>query len=298
MPNWTAHVGGAYLIARPWGKNNLRFFLLGAVLPDLLARIETLVFYYLKADFFRSYPLEAFHTPLGTLLLSLLIALFTDKPKKICGLLFAGGMSHFFMDMLENKMANLGAYLFFPFSYRAFQFNLFPQIGPWLYMSWTAFCFILLYAVWEKKRNLIQLRFNTPWKRFFCSLAAVLILPYITAPGFNAHDQTLQLIENPAAFEGKTVGFHISEVVNEEPLVISERFHEFSVVTEQKFKTGEWISIEGVYKNGKIYPSRIQRELGVTIKSLLSLPALILFPFLWWDWRKLPFLKKKGKILT
>ncbi|MBI5787943.1 MAG: metal-dependent hydrolase [Candidatus Schekmanbacteria bacterium] len=289
MPDWTIHVGGAYILGRPWWKENLRFFLLGAILPDIFARIEAVLNDLFHADVFSHYSMESFHTPLMIFFVCILIALFTSQPKISCGLLFGGSMLHFFMDMLEKKVAGFGTPMLFPFSYTPFQIGLVHLYGPWLYLGWIFSLFILLYAVWEGKQQDIILQpaaKKTLWA--FLLLSMILIVPYFTHTLFEEHNVGFsQFYKNPSAFEGKTVGIHSAEVINENPMIIHEQFKDFTLVTDQHFKKGTWVSLEGVYRDGRIYPGYIQKEQGIVSKSLLSLPALLLFPFLWWDWRKL-----------
>jgi len=286
MPDWTTHLGGAYLAARPWGKRDLRFFLLGALLPDFFARLESLALDLLQVNFFADYAIGAFHTPLLIFLLSALLALFSSQPKRCCRLIFSGGLFHLFLDMLESKVAHFGEYLLFPFSYRLFQFNLLPPTGTWLYVIWGFSLLILLYAAWEKKENILCLRPKASWPKVLGLLTLILLIPWLTSPIFEAHNAGYgQFLEDPAAFEGQQVSLYVSQVVSEDPLTVAELSRRFPLVTSRRFKKGEWISLEGIYRQGKIYPRRIQRELGVAAKSLLSLPALLLFPLLWWDWR-------------
>lgn len=290
MPNWTTHLGGAYIVARPWGKRDLRFFLLGSILPDFIARIEALNLDMFDVNLFHNYSMGAFHTPFMSLLISLIIAQFSNNAKKTCLLIFAGSLFHFFMDMLETKVSHFGTYLLYPFSYRNFQLNVFPRIGPWVYLSWAVCLCILLYAVWEKKQNITVFKPCAYWPVVIGLTVVVLVLPYATNSSFEAHNAGfIQFIKHPNKFEGQKISLHVSQVVSEDPATIKEHRREFPIILGQniKLKKGEWISLEGVYKKGKIYIDRIQGELGVTTKSLLSLPALLLFPIVWWDWRSL-----------
>ena len=50
-------------MARPWGKRDLRFFLLGALLPDFFARLESLALDLLQVNLFADYAMGGFSHP-------------------------------------------------------------------------------------------------------------------------------------------------------------------------------------------------------------------------------------------
>lgn len=96
--------------------------LLGAVLPDILSRIPSVLFPFQSKI---RWAQAALHTPMALLLICLLVSLFFQEKLRIniFKYLFIGSSTHFLLDLLQKSLTT-GCFLFFPFSFDSFSFSL------------------------------------------------------------------------------------------------------------------------------------------------------------------------------
>ena len=146
MPDLITHLSISYFLNTP--IKIFRYsalFYAGAVLPDLASRAVSIPYHPAE---FALYPL---HTPLGIVLLCLLLSFFfaEEGRKQVFVSLVAGASLHLFLDLFQKHLQP-GYALLFPFSWRAFEFGLFwPETIVSLVPLW-----ILIIGVMEffKKR--------------------------------------------------------------------------------------------------------------------------------------------------
>ena len=120
MPDLITHLSVSYLFNKP--LKAIRYstlFYCGAVLPDLATRAVSIPYHPAE---FAVYPL---HTPLGVVLLCLLLSFFFAEAerKQVFISLIAGSSLHLFLDLFQKHMQP-GYTLLFPFSWKAFEFGL------------------------------------------------------------------------------------------------------------------------------------------------------------------------------
>jgi hypothetical protein len=280
MPDWITHLGGGYLLYRPISRKDIRLFLLGAILPDFFSRGTSILEDVFHLVWPRYYQLEAFHTPLMLFLVAVFVALFNTNFLRCLGLVFSGSLLHLVLDMNDTKLAGFGQLLLYPFSYKTYQLNLVNYQG-WGYYLVVICLFILLIS------HVPELRINSSTFRLqrigwaIPMLALILILPYATWQQFWRHNVGYIVFRHyPDRFENQEVAIIFSRVISDKPLVVEEYNRNFELVTDRQFQTEDWISVRGMYRQGKIYPERIKLESGRE-KIWLSLIGLLLFPFLW-----------------
>lgn len=129
MPDWLTHVlvGWGIFNLLTLRKSDIEPFrpaiIVGSVLPDLW--YVRMIIFPLGIDL--SWYLYVLHTPIGSVLMSLLIGLIFLKEnvwKRGTLFLIIGAIIHLILDVML-KHINGGHYIFFPFSLRVFELDLF-----------------------------------------------------------------------------------------------------------------------------------------------------------------------------
>jgi hypothetical protein len=135
MPDLLSHVAIAYGVQRCTGKLlSTPWVLMGTILPDVLSRSFHILFPSVSWFFI------PFHTPAGLLLLSALISEFFSAPMRrlVFLSLIGGGSLHLFLDLFQRHSGG-GYYLFFPFSWRKFEFGFIsPDASLYLLPVWLS----------------------------------------------------------------------------------------------------------------------------------------------------------------
>jgi hypothetical protein len=135
MPDLLTHVAIAYGVQRCSSKLfSTSWFLVGTILPDVMTRPFNILFPSMNWFFM------PFHTPAGFLLLSALISeFFSASMRRLVFLSLVGGaFLHLFLDLFQ-KHSGGGYYLFFPFSWRKFEFGLIsPEASLYLFPVWLS----------------------------------------------------------------------------------------------------------------------------------------------------------------
>lgn len=120
MPDLITHLSFSYFINKPFRiLRNSTLFYCGAVLPDLATRVFSIPYHPAE------YALGPLHTPLGIVLLCLLLSFFFAEAerKQVFVSLIAGSSLHLFLDLFQKHMQP-GYRLLFPFSWKTFEFGL------------------------------------------------------------------------------------------------------------------------------------------------------------------------------
>ena len=271
MPDWVIHIGAGYLLARIIDKEEVSLALVGAILPDVISRFEGIMIDFFHLYIFENYSFGCFHTPFMLACMSLAIALFTVRPGRAFSVVFGMCLLHIFLDMLEVHVPGVGVLLFWPISYQPYSFDIFYFKGIGYLLVYGLFLLVLLSALIQK-RSIPKIR----WTKKHLSWALPVIIfvfmfPFYASPLMYEHNVgDVQFLNNPKDWDGKKVSLHVSRVISSNPVVVEEREHRFELVTEQKFQVGDWISVYGTYRKGKITPEITIRETGTYQKSFLS----------------------------
>jgi hypothetical protein len=132
MPDLLTHLLAAHAVrrlpeiklGRLFDLRLVTFFLLGAILPDLLNRPFTIV----TGQLWVSWLTMPTHTPVGCLLLCYIIAMlvpFQAERKSLFIAMFLGCGLHFGLDILQRHIGGGGYFWLFPFSWQRFHVPLF-----------------------------------------------------------------------------------------------------------------------------------------------------------------------------
>ena len=141
MPDLMTHLIFGLILAELFGIRKKSLVVIGALLPDLIAKMD-LVIFYLGIERFISFTL--FHTPAMVFLLSILIArLFRYSKFKTVILINLGSLSHFLIDLTMKHFTPVGTRLFFPLTSKNYYVGLiWPEQSIYLLLV-----SILLYAI-------------------------------------------------------------------------------------------------------------------------------------------------------
>jgi len=126
MPDWTTHVIAGWITGKAT-KMNVALVVVGSLLPDLF-KIQ-LIFNALKINTHGF--LNPLHTPIGTILIALLIATLFPQIKEAFLFLIAGTSTHYFLDFFLEHVTG-GMKLLFPFSWREYQIHLVSSDNYWV----------------------------------------------------------------------------------------------------------------------------------------------------------------------
>ncbi len=148
MPDWLTHSLVGWMIGKTF-QRDVSILMIGSLLPDLI-KIQ-LAFTWTKtvhASFFT--PL---HTPIGSILIAGIIALFFIEAKSIFFLLSLGLCSHFLLDFFLVHVSG-GMMLLFPLSWDEWQIYLIRSDNYWVTVVtlFCSLCFYLLYEMDKKKK--------------------------------------------------------------------------------------------------------------------------------------------------
>ncbi len=141
MPDWMSHLLIGLIVAELFNIRKKSLVVLGALMPDLIAKFFLLFFYF---GFWSNVGLDSFHTPVVCFLLAILIApLFRhDKIKTV--LLISVGLATHFLPDLTMRHFTAGMRMFFPFSMRLYRIDLiWPEQSIYvLIVSFIVYVFI------------------------------------------------------------------------------------------------------------------------------------------------------------
>lgn len=120
MPDWMSHLLIGLIVAELFGIRKKSLVLLGALMPDLIAKFFLLFFYL---GFWNNIGLDSFHTPIMCFLLAILISpLFMYDKIRTIFLVSIGLITHFLSDLIIRHFES-GIRLFFPFYMRFYRLD-------------------------------------------------------------------------------------------------------------------------------------------------------------------------------
>ncbi len=143
MPDWTTHVIAGWLTGKAI-KRDVTIVVVGSLLPDVF-KIQ-LLFDFLKIDTHGFF--DPLHTPIGTILVALLISLLFEMHKLAFFLLLVGASTHYFLDFFLIHVSD-GIRLFFPLSWKGYQIHAISSGNYWVTMIAVALA-IIFYFLFKK----------------------------------------------------------------------------------------------------------------------------------------------------
>ncbi|MBD3224268.1 MAG: hypothetical protein GF313_06025 [Caldithrix sp.] len=148
MPDTFTHIA-LPTIARRWIKRPLSMplVLIGTVLPDYFREI----FGLLMPDLYGAATM-IFHTPIGVVFSSMLVAAFFDQRQRstVWVSVIGGQLIHLLFDFIQGYLCGGSLYWLFPY-FKPFHLGLFPVTGwPYVFaVSMTLFVLYIGYSVWR-----------------------------------------------------------------------------------------------------------------------------------------------------
>jgi len=283
MPDWVVHLGFAYIMARLIKLRDLKLFFLGSILPD----IGRVALYF--TDFAHLNPISSssyvavFHTPFMAALVALVISSFSENFKKCWVLIFLGAIFHLALDLTQYRIGN-GVLLFYPISFKQFYLNLFWSGDNVSLLLRALSIGILVICLVEKRPVGSPLSLKAPnLKIAFPLILVVLVISLSTTSLMMKHNvDYLDFFAHPQKWEGKKIELYKAKVISTNPVIIRDMGVMLELVSSERFREGDRICIEGIYKEGRIFPSFIHRYRGPS-KSVVSLVGLLFFVLVWTD---------------
>ncbi|MBF0368275.1 MAG: hypothetical protein HQL52_02360 [Magnetococcales bacterium] len=158
MPDLFVHFASGYLVAPKLGLQGRReaVFVVGALLPDFLARIPIVVldeFFQLNTLWF----FLSFHTPAALLVSCYFLAMLFPQAQRrdYFGWLFSGALLHQCLDLMQGQFHEGTYMLFFPFSFKTTELRLFHNDAG-IYL----FPLLMMAVVWSHRQRKRLSHFN------------------------------------------------------------------------------------------------------------------------------------------
>jgi len=150
MPDLMSHLLIGLILAEMLNVKKKSIVVLGALVPDILAKIH-LAYFYVGIE--QPLTFVHFHTPLMAFLLSVVIApLFQYKMFTTILYFNMGSISHFLADFPIKHFTEVGTIFFFPFSTKGYTLNwVWPEQSIYIFIT-TLLVYLLIKAV--KAKNL------------------------------------------------------------------------------------------------------------------------------------------------
>lgn len=283
MPDWVVHLGFAYIMARLIKLRDLKLFFLGSILPD----IGRVALYF--TDLAHLNPISSssyvavFHTPFMAALVASVISSFSKNFKKCWVLIFLGAIFHLALDLTQYRIGN-GILLFYPISFKQFYLNLFWSGDNVSLLLRALSIGILVICLLEKRPVGSPLSLKAPnLKIAFPLILVLLVISLSTTSLMMKHNvDYLDFFAHPQKWEGKKIELYKAKVISTNPVIIRDMGVMLELVSSERFRKGDRICIEGIYKEGRIFPSFIHRYRGPS-KSVVSLVGLLFFVLVWTD---------------
>src|SRR6056297_3385410 len=146
MPDWVFHIGLTFILLKIFRQTDIRWFLLGAILPDTVAMAAYVIVDYGSAvipldPLWAHTCLHMYHTPYIMLLSAGICGLLSSDFKKVFFAVTAGSFFHIFCDLFQ-KTAGGGSAVLFPFYIKNFSLQVFWY--PFKYTTLINISFILI----------------------------------------------------------------------------------------------------------------------------------------------------------
>ena len=283
MPDWLVHLGFAYIMARLIKLRDLKLFFLGSLLPDI-SRIALYFtdFAHLNHISSSSY-FAVFHTPFMAALVASVISSFSKNFKKCFFLIFLGAIFHLALDLTQYRIGNC-VLIFYPFSFRQLYFNLFWSGDNVSLLLRILSIGVLVICLLEKRPVGSPLSLKTANLKIVVPLILlVLFIPlFTTSLMLKNNVDYLAFFAHPQKWERKKVELYKAKVISTNPVIVREKGVTFELVGSEKLREGDRICIEGIYKEGRIFPVFIHRYRGPS-KLMVSLVGLLFFILVWID---------------
>jgi hypothetical protein len=147
MPDLLTHILIAWTLAELFNIQKKSIVILGAILPDIIYKISilNLFFNFGLSPNYLTFGLLPFHSPIGLIIVSILLCYFFIYPKiKFFLIISLGWTSHILIDLFNKHYLMKQTYLFAPFSFKAVEFGLFWQDEYILPLVISSFLLILV----------------------------------------------------------------------------------------------------------------------------------------------------------
>jgi hypothetical protein len=283
MPDWVTHLGTTYLGTRMAGVREVQLVLLGSILPDVILPSFVLIdLWHLPVSLELFAYLLSFHTLAVVLLLAGAVAVLYIQPLRCFLLICCGAAAHFVLDTFETDI-DCGLRVFSPFSFRSWS-------PGWLAPGRTLSTVLLIVsaltlALAVRRRSYLAKVAFRPTRQKLCGALTLttlaFLVPYtIREQVVNHNVHSLAFLANPSAWQEHSVDLCFSEVISKSPLQVKELDRQFELVTTEALDIGQRVSVRGVYRDGKIYPARLQIHAGF-FEAWLSVAGLLVFLLFW-----------------
>jgi positive regulator of sigma E activity len=283
MPDWVTHLGTTYLGTRIARVREVQLVLLGSILPDVILPSFVLIdLLHLPVSSEVFAYLLSFQSLIISSLLAAAVSLLHVQPLRCFLLVFCGAAAHFVLDTFETDI-DCGLRIFSPFSFRSWS-------PGWLAPGRTLSTVLLIVsaltlALAVRRRSYLAKVAFKPTRQKLCGALTLTILaflvPYtIREQVVNHNVHSLAFLANPSAWQEHSVDLCFSEVMSKLPLQVKELDREFELVTTEELDVGQRVSVRGMYRDGKIYPARLQIHAGF-FEAWLSVAGLLVFLLFW-----------------
>lgn len=300
MPDWIIHMGAAHALGRPLRRWDLRWLFLGAVLPDLVARVVGSAVASLPfLEPLRVPPVPLYlgllHTPFSVLLLLLAVAVFArDRREAVAGMLF-GAALHFVLDLLQRSYGG-GLSMLYPVDLRRFGFDAVWYENPATYVVVPVFA-VYLIALATRREDPPRERAFRGWSRRRGQVALALLVVTFGLPllyldrAFEMNLGATRLAAHPDEYEGQEIELSVALVreVGDDQVAVEVHDRPFLIPRSSlpAIEVNDLVSVRGVYRDGRVEPSGVFiHDYG--FKRLVSIAGMVLLLVFWLplDWRR------------
>lgn len=249
MPDWVGHLAIGLAAGKGLRVRNLRWLLLGSVLPD----VNYLLAFALDFDLLplgsAAFLLVMF--PLCSLLAyacySAAVATATDSPLRAFGLLLLGALTHVGIDSLQVGHIEM---LFFPFSLAIQVGSAYPYgTGGYPWIAAGALLVLLLGRLLPQEND-IRIRWRGMWR----AVLPLLLLAVVAALSISRLEKAdvyrINFLRGGDAPPAGTRAVHVSCFVqSSDPLVVKDCGRDITVRWPRPIAKGELVALWGVYQD-------------------------------------------------
>lgn len=241
MPDWLVHIGIAYILAKLLRIESIFPVLIGAVLPDSIWfgmwSLELIGFSTRSAYSF----VLPFHTPFMMLIISIFLASFLIDEKKGVILIYFGAFTHLILDAMEY--GNFVTFLY-PFDIHPTSFNIFTLNSSFGYLLQTTSFLVLVYAIIKPSKTDLELTF----RKYSVLLIPLLFLIPLSTYGYVSNEFFyFKFADHPEDYDDQEVFLANRPIISTTPLAIDVTGKNVYVETDDNFKIGDHLTVNGVY---------------------------------------------------
>lgn len=258
MPDWISHLGAGYVFRKFFAKYDLRVFLLGLILPDIiippLKILEKLDL--LPDELMLVLYTAPFHSPFIQFIFAAFISLFNEKVAMCFFALFSGSMIHLVLDALQFKQGE-GVLFFYPLSFRSCTYSIF-NVERLYYIPVVLLFLFLLIRIYRESGH-YRSRFRLKNLPFALVLLVILaFVPYWTKDAMMQKGPScIGVVVQPEQWEGKDVGIFYARVISENPCVIEHLSRPYALICDRWLEVGDRVSFNAIYRGGKLYTREV-----------------------------------------